>query len=72
MGHSLQSSISLLGLLTASRRVLVLQLPCCFLVSMCVLLCREEIVQVLPSNSVEDMDSNVERIVSWARQVCSQ
>lgn len=33
---------------------------------------KGEIVQVLPSNSVEDMDSNVERIVAWARQVCSQ
>lgn len=33
---------------------------------------KEEIVQVLPSNNVEDMDSNVERIVAWARQVCSQ
>lgn len=33
---------------------------------------KEEIVQVLPSNSVEDMDSNVDRIVAWARQVCSQ
>ena len=30
--------------------------------------CRQEIVQVLPSNSVQDMDSNVERTLQWVRQ----
>ena len=30
---------------------------------------REEIVQVLASNTVEDMDSNVERIVQWVKMV---
>ena len=34
-----------------------------------VALCREEIVQVLPSNTVEDMESNVERTVAWYKQV---
>lgn len=28
----------------------------------------EEIVQILPSNSVEDMESNAERVVTWFRQ----
>ncbi len=32
-------------------------------------LCREEIVQVLASNTVEDMESNVERTVAWYKQV---
>ncbi len=36
------------------------------------LLCREEIVQVLPSNTVEDMESNVERTVAWYKQVLGQ
>ena len=31
--------------------------------------CRKEVVQVLPSNTVEDMDSNVERIVQWVKMV---
>ncbi|CAL8468544.1 g8084 [Coccomyxa elongata] len=30
---------------------------------------REEIVQVLPSNTVEDLESNVERTVQWYKQV---
>lgn len=30
---------------------------------------RKEVVQVLPSNTVEDMDSNVERIVQWVNLV---
>ena len=30
---------------------------------------REEVVQVLASNTVEDMDSNVERIVQWVKLV---
>ncbi|CAL5221337.1 g3512 [Coccomyxa viridis] len=33
---------------------------------------REEIVQVLPSNTVEDMESNVERTVAWYKQVLGQ
>lgn len=31
-------------------------------------LCREEVVQVLSSNTVEEMDANVERIVLWVKQ----
>lgn len=31
--------------------------------------CRDEVVQVLPSNTVEEMDSNVERIVQWVQRV---
>ncbi len=34
--------------------------------------CREEIVQVLQSNTVEEMDENVERIVLWLKQVTHQ
>ncbi|KAK9828514.1 hypothetical protein WJX72_000496 [[Myrmecia] bisecta] len=29
---------------------------------------RAEIVQILPSNTVEDMESNVERIAQWVKQ----
>ena len=31
-------------------------------------LSRKEIVQILPSNTVEEMESNVERTVQWVRQ----
>ncbi len=34
--------------------------------------CRQEIVQVLPSNTVEDLESNVERTVQWYKQVMCQ
>ena len=30
--------------------------------------CRKEIVQALPSNSVEEMESNVERTVHWVQE----
>lgn len=29
---------------------------------------REEIVQVLPSNTVEDMESNIQKIAAWISQ----
>ncbi len=32
------------------------------------LACREEVVQVLPSNNVEQMDDNIERIALWSKQ----
>jgi len=34
-------------------------------------ICREEIVQYLPSNTIEDIESNVEKIVAWVEQ-CKQ
>ena len=30
--------------------------------------CREEVVQYLPSNTIEDIESNVEKIVTWVQQ----
>ena len=33
-----------------------------------VCLSRKEIVQILPSNTVEEMESNVERTVQWVQQ----
>ena len=29
---------------------------------------KEEIVKILPSNGVEDLESNVEHIVQWVKQ----
>ena len=34
--------------------------------------CREEIVQVLPSNTVEELEMNVERTVQWFRMITCQ
>lgn len=34
-------------------------------------MCREEVVQYLPSNTIEDIESNVEKIVAWVQQ-CKQ
>ena len=34
--------------------------------------CREEIVQMLPSNTTEDLEANVERTVLWFKQVTGQ
>jgi hypothetical protein len=33
-----------------------------------ILLRREEIVHVLPSNTVEEMETNVENLTQWAKQ----
>ena len=32
---------------------------------------REDIVQYLPSNTIEDIESNVDKIVAWVRS-CTQ
>ena len=34
--------------------------------------CREEIVQILPSNTAEELESNVERTVQWIKMVTGQ
>ena len=54
--HALRSSVPLIAVVDA-----LAQTQCAR--------CREEIVQVLPSNTVEEMDSNVERIIAWVKQV---
>lgn len=48
----------------------VLRLRCPFY-SAC-MCCREEIVQVLPSNTVEELEMNVERTVQWFRMITCQ
>lgn len=35
---------------------------------MCGGLGREEVVQVLPSNTVEELEENVEKTVAWLKQ----
>ncbi len=32
---------------------------------------REEVVQVLPSNTVEELEANVERTVAWLKQAAA-
>ena len=34
--------------------------------------CRSELVQLLPSNTVEEMESNVERTVQWVQHYRQQ
>jgi DNA-binding MarR family transcriptional regulator len=50
-------------LLSANSVESIFMIPPHFLLA-----CREEIVQVLPSNTIDDIEGNVEQIVAWIRQ----